>query len=384
MQLTLSAMLQSPQFLYRAEPQPAGRSRRHDRRRSSRTRWRAASRSSCGRACPTTRSSTPRRAAQLSTEDSSARRPSACSMTIARAACSGAFIASGSASIASSSTSTRSNARRRPAVDAAVAPLRGSARRSSSSRTCSPAGGTLRDLLTSRRAWVDGEMARIYGLAAPADRRAWDESSSPSERAGLLTRVAFLAGYVASRRDVAAGPWQRGAPSHALPAAGLAAARRRSLEADRAAEQRAADQRACSSKRAPRPRSARPATQSLNGFGFGFESFDAAGALPARSRARLPDRRERRPSSAPTSTVRSTARSQLSRTLDRSADVFNAAPRAQWLRYAARARAVDAAEQPLVDALDERVHGERRRRARAPRRRSSRRPASAIARWRTP
>src|SRR5262249_22657254 len=30
-------------------------------------------------------------------------------------------------------------------------------------------GGTMRDLLTSRSAWVDGEMARIYGLAAPGD-----------------------------------------------------------------------------------------------------------------------------------------------------------------------------------------------------------------------
>ena len=57
-------------------------------------------------------------------------------------------------------------------------------------------GGTFRDLLTSPRAWVNGEMARIYQVETPIDPAAWTEVTlSPVERAGLLTRVSFLAGY---------------------------------------------------------------------------------------------------------------------------------------------------------------------------------------------
>src|SRR5689334_7721480 len=57
-------------------------------------------------------------------------------------------------------------------------------------------GGTFPDLLRSGRAWVDGEMARIYGLAPPSDPTAWSEVWLPgTERAGLLTRASFLAGY---------------------------------------------------------------------------------------------------------------------------------------------------------------------------------------------
>src|SRR5215471_2137984 len=55
-------------------------------------------------------------------------------------------------------------------------------------------GGTFRDLMTSQRAWVNGEMARIYGLDTPEDPMSWTEVTLPSsERAGLLTRTAFLA-----------------------------------------------------------------------------------------------------------------------------------------------------------------------------------------------
>src|SRR6185437_181320 len=55
-------------------------------------------------------------------------------------------------------------------------------------------GGTLPDLLTSRRAWIDGEMARIYGVPAPDVP--WSEVQLPeTQRAGLLTRVSYLAGF---------------------------------------------------------------------------------------------------------------------------------------------------------------------------------------------
>ena len=58
------------------------------------------------------------------------------------------------------------------------------------------AGGSFRELLTSRRAWVDGEMARIYGVPVTGDPAAWTETSLPEgERSGLLTRASFVAGF---------------------------------------------------------------------------------------------------------------------------------------------------------------------------------------------
>ena len=56
--------------------------------------------------------------------------------------------------------------------------------------------GTLGDLLTSQRAWVNSEMARVYGVAGPATADTWVEIALPrDQRAGILTRAAFLAGY---------------------------------------------------------------------------------------------------------------------------------------------------------------------------------------------
>jgi hypothetical protein len=86
--------------------------------------------------------------------------------------------------------------------------------------------------------------------------------------------------------------------------------------------------------------------QSLNGIGFGFESFDAAGAhRTTESTLPIDD----------TGTLLGTdvdgpfeGAVQLSQMLDRSADVKACATK-QWLRYAL-GRAVDPLEQPLLDA----------------------------------
>ncbi len=56
--------------------------------------------------------------------------------------------------------------------------------------------GSLRTLLTSRRAWVDGEMARVYQVPPPLDPKSWAEVElDGAHRSGLLSRVAFLAGF---------------------------------------------------------------------------------------------------------------------------------------------------------------------------------------------
>jgi hypothetical protein len=135
----------------------------------------------------------------------------------------------------------------------------------------------LPDLLTSRRAWVDGEMARVYGLATPTDPTSWTETELPEgERSGLLTRVAFLAGY--SHRG-ATSPPVRGngiqlrllcelpiSPppgvdlSQPTPAPGSGPQTNRMLF-----EQRT------------QPAFCQGCHAGLNGFGFGFENYDAAG-----------------------------------------------------------------------------------------------------------
>jgi hypothetical protein len=50
----------------------------------------------------------------------------------------------------------------------------------------------LATLLQSREAWVDASLASLYGVPAPADGAAWI-TLPEGERAGLLTRAAFLA-----------------------------------------------------------------------------------------------------------------------------------------------------------------------------------------------
>ena len=54
--------------------------------------------------------------------------------------------------------------------------------------------GTLAELFTSRHAFVNASMGAVYGVTAPADG-SWAEVDLPADqRAGVLTRAAFLAG----------------------------------------------------------------------------------------------------------------------------------------------------------------------------------------------
>jgi hypothetical protein len=54
-------------------------------------------------------------------------------------------------------------------------------------------GGSFEDLLTSRRAYVNGPLADLYGVSGPSSADDWQwVDLDPSERAGILTRGVFL------------------------------------------------------------------------------------------------------------------------------------------------------------------------------------------------
>jgi hypothetical protein len=138
-------------------------------------------------------------------------------------------------------------------------------------------GGTLRDLLTSRQAWVDEEMARVYGLPAPTDPSAWVQVSLPqSERAGLYTRVAYLAGY--SHAGATSPPVRGNAiqlrllcelPESPPPGANLS----QPMAAPDAGPQ---TNRELFEARTS-PAACQACHVSLNGLGFGLENYNAAG-----------------------------------------------------------------------------------------------------------
>ena len=135
--------------------------------------------------------------------------------------------------------------------------------------------GTLAALFTSRRAWLNAELARVYGVAPPCS--AWVESSLPREqRAGILTRVAFLAGY-AHRGGVS--PPIRG--NFVLTK--LLGEPPTSPPADADLSRPIADpalgpktNRMLFEART-QSRSCQGCHERLNGFGFGFENYGASG-----------------------------------------------------------------------------------------------------------
>lgn len=137
--------------------------------------------------------------------------------------------------------------------------------------------GTFDDLLTSRRAFVDREMARVYGVGGPAEAETWNEVMLPGDqRAGILTRAAFLAGY--SHRGGTSPPIRGNAVNLRLlcqlpapppdgvdlsmPVAdpGNGPKTNRQLFEERTAG------------------GCQQCHHSLNGFGFGFENYTASGA----------------------------------------------------------------------------------------------------------
>ena len=58
--------------------------------------------------------------------------------------------------------------------------------------------GSIEALFTDRQAWVDAELAEVYGVSGPESGREWVELDG-DERAGILTRAGFLSVFAGSR-----------------------------------------------------------------------------------------------------------------------------------------------------------------------------------------
>lgn len=136
-------------------------------------------------------------------------------------------------------------------------------------------GGTVKDLFTSNVAYVDDVMAELYDVPSPSE--SWSEIElDPQERAGLLSRIAFLAG---NAHDANGSPPLRGVyvmerllcePRPSPPAN----ANLTPPEAD-------PDQGPMTNRELFEQRVAPPSCQGchvrIDGFGYGFENYDAAG-----------------------------------------------------------------------------------------------------------
>ena len=136
-------------------------------------------------------------------------------------------------------------------------------------------GGTVSDLLTSTKAYVDDMMAELYGIEPPVEPWAEVELDA-SERGGILSRIAFLAG---NAHDANGSPPLRGVfvmdrilcePRLTPPA-----------DADVSVPEQDPNQGPMTNRELFEQRVAPSNCQSchvrIDGFGYGFEQYDAAG-----------------------------------------------------------------------------------------------------------
>ncbi len=136
-------------------------------------------------------------------------------------------------------------------------------------------GGTVKDLFTSNIAYVDDVMAVLYDVPSPAEP--WSRIElDPAERAGLLSRVAFLAG---NAHDANGSPPLRGVyvmerllcearpspPANANVSPPTADPDQGPMTNRDLFEQRVA------------PSTCQGCHVRIDGFGYGFENYDAAG-----------------------------------------------------------------------------------------------------------
>lgn len=212
-------------------------------------------------------------------------------------------------------------------------------------------GGSFDDLFTSRRAFVDAEMARIYGVPVPAATPSgFAEVLLPEgQRAGLLTRVAFLAST--SHRGSTSPPVRGNAVQlrllcqvEAPPPPGV------DLSLPKVAPGEGPKTTRTLFEERTSPAGCRGCHTSLNGFGFALESYSASGAfrreehgLPVDARGALVGTDADQEVSGPVDLSLALAKS---RTVRRCATL-------QWMRYA-MGRAPTSDELPLADALTDR------------------------------
>lgn len=135
--------------------------------------------------------------------------------------------------------------------------------------------GTLRDLLTSNVAFVNGDLAPLYDVPAPASE--WEETMlDDATRSGILTRIAFLAG---AAHEGNGSPPLRGkfvmerflcSPPPSPPA-----------DVDTSPPTAAPGEGPFTNRQLFEQRTSPARCQGcharIDGFGYGFESFDAAG-----------------------------------------------------------------------------------------------------------
>jgi hypothetical protein len=207
-------------------------------------------------------------------------------------------------------------------------------------------GGSFKDLLTSKRAWVDREMARIYGIAPVADA-AWHETALPeNERAGLLTRAAFLAAY--SHRGGTSPPLRGNAVELRLlcqlpvsPPPGV------DLSMPKAPPGAGPKTNRMLFEARTSPGQCQACHVGLNGFGFGFESYSASGAYQSKDHG------------LPVDATGHISGTDVDRAFDGPLDLSNALAESrvvrkcateQWVRYALGRAPVDT-EDALVDKL---------------------------------
>ncbi len=208
-------------------------------------------------------------------------------------------------------------------------------------------GGSFRELLTSRRAWVDGEMARIYGMASPADGSAWSETSLPdTERAGLLTRAAFLAAY--SHRGGTSPPLRgNGIQLRVLcelpqsPPMGV------DLSQPKPAPGQGPQTNRMLFEARTSPAACRGCHVGLNGFGFGLESYSASAAYQSTDHGLSVDPRGKINGTDVDRVFNGGI--ELSSALAESR-VVRRCVTGQWVRYALGRAPVDV-EMPVVEAL---------------------------------
>jgi hypothetical protein len=211
-------------------------------------------------------------------------------------------------------------------------------------------GGTLRDLLTSDAAWVDGEMARVYGLPPPPQPGVFTKVTLPrGERAGLLTRASFLASF--SHRGGTSPPVRGNGvqlrllcqlPISPPPGADLSQPKPAPGEGPRTT-------RSLFEERT-RPASCQGCHAGLNGFGFAFERYDASGRFRTQEAGLPIDPRGAIVGTDVDGPVDDAL--ALSERLARSRAVQRCAAR-QWFRYAFARAPVDV-EASLLDSLTER------------------------------
>jgi hypothetical protein len=218
-------------------------------------------------------------------------------------------------------------------------------------------GSTLADVLLSRRAWVDPETARIYGVEAPDAGEVRELLLPEAERAGVLTRAAFLAG---TSHPGATSPPIRGNQLFVRLLCQEPRPPPDNVNATPPAQNDGGPQtnRQLFVERT-QPASCQGCHARLNGLGFGFEHYSASGAFQALDQGLPVDTSGQLINTDVDGPFDGAL--ELSRALAKSAQVERCAA-SMWVRYAV-GRELEAGEQPTVDRLAQRFsrqHGELR------------------------